>query len=93
MLSLAHDDEVIEALRRIDPISRSAKLFCYGDPDAIALSQMSWHDAAQRDVAIDAVVISDHTNQCYPIEKTCYLTLVSIGLPIGPASACAGAPA
>jgi hypothetical protein len=35
-----HNDHVVDAFTRIDPISLSADAFCHGEPGAIGLSRM-----------------------------------------------------
>jgi len=39
-MHLAQDNDVVYTLRRIDPISRSAKPFCQGEAGAVGLSRM-----------------------------------------------------
>jgi hypothetical protein len=39
-MHLAQDNDWSTHSRRIDPISRSAKLFCQGEADAVGLSRM-----------------------------------------------------
>src|SRR5216683_8127696 len=47
--------------RRIDPISRSAKLFCQGEAAAIGLSRITHGtQSARDDSAVDSISISDH---------------------------------
>src|SRR5664279_4528883 len=47
--------------RRIDPISRSAKLFCQGEAGAIGLSRIPMARSRRvTTVAVDSISISDH---------------------------------
>jgi hypothetical protein len=48
-MRVAPDDDVIEASRRIDPISRSAKPFCQGEADAVARGAEPQSEANGRD--------------------------------------------
>jgi hypothetical protein len=42
-MSLAEHEEMVETLRRIEPISRSTNPFCQGDRGAVGRSRMPMH--------------------------------------------------
>ena len=58
-MCFAEDDQWSTHSRRIDPISRSAKLFCQGEADARLVPDAHGAQSASDDRAVDWIPIAD----------------------------------